>query len=90
MDSDLPLSETPLKTVKIRLFPTKEQRLELQQYVYASRWYYNAALTILYLEAKRTGKDPKDLILHLRDKILPKYEFTETLTENDEGLNSSF
>jgi len=39
---------TGLKSLKIRLFPTKEEKEALKLYFEQFRWYYNAALAILY------------------------------------------
>ena len=38
--------ETPLKTMKFRLFPDETQKLELQKMLNQFRWYYNAMLAI--------------------------------------------
>jgi len=39
--------DTPLKSLKIRLFPTKEQNQELQNYFQQYTWFYNATLSIV-------------------------------------------
>ena len=56
---------TGLKSLKIRLFPSAQQKEELKLYFEQFRWYYNAALSILnkdytqdqILETKWTGNN---------------------------------
>jgi len=63
---------TGLKSLKIRLFPTQEEKEELKLYFEQFRWYYNAALAILYnsyspqeiLETKWSGNhDFRSLVI---------------------------
>jgi IS605 OrfB family transposase len=38
----------PVKTIKIRLFPTEKEKEQLQMMMDQFRWYYNSILTIVY------------------------------------------
>ncbi len=90
---DSEVTEAKIKTIKISLFPKGEEKEKLKTICDISRWYYNISLNALYLEKDRTGKETKDLILGLRDKILPKYKYTKskegkelTYNENNNSL----
>jgi len=79
-------SKEPLKTLKIRLFPTKEQQKTLNEILNQYRWYYNASLTILHLEYlrqnKKLDKEYKLSEITVRDEVVGKYTYTEELREN--------
>lgn len=76
-------SGKPLKTLKIRLFPTKEQKQLMNETMNQYRWYYNACLTILYLEflrrEKRLDNEFKLSEITVRDEIIGKYRYTEEM-----------
>ena len=70
-----------LRTLKIRLFPTKDQVQELDTCLEQFRWYYNATIAIMNKE-----NTPEQLLnkkewsnITIRDKIR-HYEYVEQLT----------
>lgn len=78
------------KTMKFRLFPTDEEKKHIDLYMDQQRWYYNAAINILY---KNKGinrfttilKSGKEKINISRDKIrdyMRKFDFTETIKDD--------
>ena len=77
----------PLRTLKIRLFPTQEEKKQLQTMFDQFRWYYNAILTIVYLHYgyKKISNARKYFFETIRD-LLRKYEYTEELVKGD-GVN---
>ena len=72
-------SEPKLKTLKIRLLPSKEEKEQLQLILNQYRWYYNTLLECFYLQNK-TIEDivKKDSFEYeeIRD-LLSTYDFTE-------------
>ena len=74
-------SEKQLKTMKFRLLPTPEEKAYLQIQMEKFRWFYDSSLTVLNLEAIRTGKKLEDnhsfSYPFLRDYIVKKYRYTE-------------
>ena len=76
-------SEPKLKTLKIRLLPSKEEKEQLQLIMSQYRWYYNTLLECFYIENK-TVEDilKKDSFEYeeIRD-LLSTYDFTEETFE---------
>ena len=72
----------PLKTLKMRLFPTKEEQTELKLMMEQFRWYYNSTLNIVYNHYgyKKIGKD-KLFSSKTRD-LIRKYEYVEEIHDN--------
>lgn len=72
-----------LKTLKIRLFPTKKERDELKIMFDQQRWYYNATLSIM---KKRFNKEEilnkEEWSNHYIRDLVRKYNYVET-KEND-------
>lgn len=69
----------PLKTLKIRLFPTKEEKTNIHLMFDQFRWYYNSTITMFY---NYYGKDnilnkSKYSNYTIRDKIVRKHRYTE-------------
>lgn len=88
MDSEVTLSKTkleskPLRTLKIRLFPNKEEKTKLNTMLDQYRWYYNSTLTIVYMHYghKNILKKNKYSNYTIRD-LLRKYEYTEDVSGN--------
>ena len=79
-------SEKQLKTMKFRLLPSLEEKAFLQTQMEKFRWFYNSSLTVLNLEAIRTGKKLEDnhsfSYPFLRDSIVKKYKYTEEVVDN--------
>lgn len=68
-----------LRTLKMRIMPTPEQKKELDVMFNQFRWYYNMCLTLL----RREGKDKEKItFITARDDILRKYRYEETTDEN--------
>ena len=85
------------KTLKVRLFPTDDQKETLKLMISQQRWYYNALISImnkrfskeqLYLESRKVD-NPKEYesnswsAINIRE-ILRQYEYHETI-ETIEG-----
>jgi len=72
----------PLKTLKMRLFPTKEEQTELKLMMEQFRWYYNSTLNIVYNHYgyKNIGKD-KLFSSQTRD-LIRNYEYVEETYDN--------
>jgi hypothetical protein len=72
-----------LKTLKFRLFPTDDEKKQLQIQFDQFRWYYNSTLTIFYNHYGYNNilKKNKYSNTVVRD-ILRKYDYVETETEN--------
>jgi len=74
-----------MKTLKFRLFPTDEEKKKLNLQLEQQRWYYNAAINVLYKNNyidnfKSVLKDGTEKISISRDKIrdlMRKIEFKE-------------
>lgn len=85
MDSEVTLSKgnlnesVPVKTLKIRIFPTESQKTKLEVMFDQFRWYYNAILDLLKLEKKDKTKIS---YYDARDNILRKYIYKERIDEN--------
>ena len=79
------IKETPkLKTLKIRLFPTKDEETQLSLLFDQSRWYYNTmvkAMSILFSNEELQSQN-KFSYQDLRDKVMKKVSYTED-TEKD-------
>jgi IS605 OrfB family transposase len=74
-------SETKLlKTIKIRLFPTKKEKGQLKVMFEQFRWYYNATVNIVYNHYgyKEIDKVKKYSNFEI-DKIIRNYEYIEEL-----------
>ena len=89
MDSEVMTSKEKsnpqLKTIKIRIFPTKEEILKLQKAMDQYRWYYNATISVFY---KHYGFENildkrKYSSYEIRD-IFRQYEYVE---DNIDNLN---
>jgi hypothetical protein len=74
--------EEKLKTLKFRLFPSDDEKKQLQTQFDQFRWYYNSTLTIFYNHYGRDNilKKNKYSNTVVRD-ILRKYDYVETETE---------
>lgn len=72
-----------LKTLKFRLFPTDDEKKQLQIQFDQFRWYYNSTLTIFYNHYGYNNilKKNKYSNTVVRD-ILRKYDYVETETDN--------
>jgi putative transposase len=72
-----------IKSLKIRLFPTQEEKKELQTMFDQFRWYYNAVITIVYNHYgySEIPKKKKYSFETIRD-LLRKYEYTEEHVNN--------
>lgn len=69
----------PLKTLKIRLFPTEKEKETIHLMFDQFRWYYNSTITMFY---NYYGKDNilnknKYSNYTIRDKIVRKHRYTE-------------
>ena len=71
-----PKSEKPLKTLKIRLFPNKEQVEQLQVLCDQSRWYYNTAVAIMKNNSNTCNRNEHFYYSKIRDH-LSRYEYVE-------------
>ena len=76
------LKNKQLKTLKIRLFPTKQEQKDLKLMIEQFRWYYNATLNIVYNHYgyKEIGKE-KLFYSKIRD-LIRKYKYVEEKYEN--------
>ena len=78
--------QTPvLKTLKMRLFPTKQEQEELQLQLSQFRWYYNATVNIInnkYSEEELL-KQKEWSNTKIRD-LVRKYEYIEYIDENSQ------
>lgn len=88
MDSEVTLSNVesknkPVKTLKMRLFPTKEEEIRLQLMMEQFRWYYNSILTITYLHYGHSNilNERKYSNYTIRD-LMRKYEYVEETNDN--------
>ena len=48
MDLGVKTKLKPLKTLKLRLFPTEQEKIKLDLIMDQFRWYYNSILTVVY------------------------------------------
>ena len=80
-----------LKTLKIRLFPTQEQKQQLHEYFQQFRWYYNASLAVLYKEYTKDQIESHNKFSEtfIRD-LVRKYKYTETPTETNGVIKKDF
>src|SRR3989344_1018056 len=70
------------KTLKIRLFPNKEEKEKLQSSLSQYRWYYNAAINIVNTHyGKDLMKPSKYSSISLRE-LINHYEYSETIVED--------
>ena len=81
--SNAKLKSKPVKTLKMRLFPTEEEKTQLQLMMEQFRWYYNAILNIVY---NHYGHDKilekrKYSNYTVRD-IMRKYDYVEETKNN--------
>lgn len=80
-----PKSSPMLKTLKIRLFPTEEEKERMSSLFDQSRWYYNTmvkAMSILF--SKDELKDQTKLSYpDLRDKVMKKISYSEETDGNE-------
>ena len=82
-------ASVPLKTLKIRLFPTRDEKENLKIMFNQFRWYYNSTLTIVY---NHYGYDKitdirKYSNITIRD-LVRKYKYTEEPQGNGITLQS--
>ena len=88
MDSDpIPLKnklKKPLKTLKVRLFPTDNEKIKLNSMMDQFRWYYNATVTIVYNHYGHENiKDNKKYSEYtIRDKVIKKYSYEQEIFNN--------
>jgi hypothetical protein len=66
-----------LKTLKIRLFPTEEEKEQLQVMFNQFKWYYNITLTATHNYYKNRLTEPLDYSHISIRNLLRKYEVTE-------------
>jgi IS605 OrfB family transposase len=67
-----------LKTLKIRLFPTKEEKDQIHLILDQYRWYYNAALNILNLNYSEDKlKNMKSLSSYTLRDLMREYNYRE-------------
>ena len=82
-------SESLLKTMKIRLLPTAQEKVKLLTDENNFRWLYNFSLDTMRLECARTNKKIEEYRsisnITLRDKIVSKYNYTEEIICEDES-----
>lgn len=83
MDSEVTPSKRkslnkPLKTLKLRLFPTAEEKEHLNMMLDQYRWYYNSTVNVVhdYFGRKNLADKKKYSSYEIRD-LLRKYEYTE-------------
>lgn len=66
-----------LKTLKIRLLPTKEQAFQIKTTIEQFRWYYNSILSIWNKEYP-AGTEFRQIISYKVEKWLREYDYVET------------
>ena len=73
----------PVRTLKMRLFPTAEEKTQLQMMMEQFRWYYNSILTIVYNHYgyKNILNKTKYGNYTVRD-IMRKYRYVEEIKGN--------
>ena len=72
-----------LKTLKFRLFPTDEEKEQLQDSFNKFRWYYNSILNVTYNHyGYENISDPKKYSSYTIRDIFRTYEYTETILGN--------
>ncbi len=69
------------KAVKVRIYPTSEQKQVLAQYFGCARWWWNFALNLSIETYKETGKGLSQVALNKYLPKLKKTEGTEWLSE---------
>ena len=77
-------SETKLKTLKIRLFPTEEEKEKIHLMMEQSRWYYNGLISCLmtkYKSKENIIKKDKFSDREIRD-MLKEYSYVEDEDDN--------
>lgn len=85
LDSEIkqePLKNKNYKTIKIQLFPTENEKLEIQGLCYIFKWYYNNFLYIL-----DSVEDKKYSYTSLR-KEMKQWKVKSTIKDNIEFLES--
>lgn len=72
-----------LRTLKIRLFPTTEEKTQIQTLLDQYRWYYNITLNIVYNHYghDKITNERKYSAYTVRD-LVRKYEYTEETHDN--------
>lgn len=79
-----------MKTMKFRLFPTEEEKKIIDFYIEQQRWYYNAAINVLFKHKgidnfKKVLKTGKEKIIISRDKLrdyMKKFNFKEIIKDD--------
>lgn len=78
-----------LKTLKIRIFPTNDQKNQLKIMFEQYKWYYNSLITMFYQHFNFTDSEVysnyKFSYPFIRDSILNKYRYTEDV-DIDKGI----
>ena len=78
----LKTTDKKLKTIKIRLFPEKDDEKEIKTMLNQFRWYYNATIYIAYKNIKDDIlKENKLFNSKVRDNVL-KYSYKENTDQN--------
>ncbi len=87
--SKMPSKETTLKTLKIRIFPTKDEKDKLSGYFDQFRWYYNAILNIVNKTYMKDGKlTVNKLSYYNMRNLLMKYDYIEDDDNKDFKYNN--
>jgi len=66
-----------LKTIKLRMFPTEEEKVKLLLALEQSRWYYNATLDIVTKKYGENIVDKKQYSFQSLRNMIRKYDFKE-------------
>lgn len=75
-----------LKTLKIRLFPTPQEKKQIETILEQQRWYYNAAVAITQKHFGDKLSEPLSYSdIYIRDKVMKKYSYDEELYESKDG-----
>jgi len=74
----------PLRTLKMRLFPTKEEKEKIKHSLEEYRWYYNATVAIMNKKysLEELVKEEQWSNTFIRDKIMRKYKYVESKDSN--------
>lgn len=86
MDSEVIPSKTKskklLKTLKMRMFPTKQEKIQLQEMMTQFRWYYNTTLTIMNIHYGHENLHKQQWNEYSIRDIIRKYKYVEDQHEN--------
>lgn len=83
--------QEPVRTLKLRLFPTEEEKVIIHEMIAQQRWYYNLAVSCFYKHFKPDYILSQDKFYYpyLRDNVFSKYEYKEEMRE-DGKVNKIF